>query len=88
MSPSNWRNENDYRYLHRADRAGFAWEFLRRNANYRAAAAARPAPVSERRGTIELLTFARPALKWGLLFRRRPRPARWRRAALLEQARS
>jgi len=87
MSPSNWRNGDHYRYLKGVDRAGFAWEFLRRNADYCALAAARPAPASERRGAIELLTFARPALKWGLLFRRRPRPARWRRAAFLEQTR-
>lgn len=70
MSQSCWRNEADYHYLDGADRSGIAWEFLRRNADYRAAASAQPAPAAERRGTIELLTAARSALRWGLLFRR------------------
>jgi hypothetical protein len=74
MSQSCWRDEDDYRYLEDADRAGFAWEFLRRNADYRAAASEQSAPASERRGAIELLTAARSALKWGLLFRGKSEP--------------
>ena len=69
MSQSCWRDEDDYQYLDGADRAGIAWEFLRRNADYRTAAMARPMPASERRGTVELLSGARSALGWGLLFR-------------------
>lgn len=74
MSQACWRNEDDYRYLDGADRAGIAWEFLRRNADYRAAASEQPAPPSERRGTVELLSGAPSALKWGLLFRRKAEP--------------
>lgn len=74
MSQSCWRDEDDYRYLQDADRAGIAWELLRRNAGYRAASSAQPVPASERRGAIELLKVARPALKWGLLFRGKPEP--------------
>ncbi len=74
MSQSCWRDEDDYRYLDGADRAGIAWEFLRRNAAYRAAAMAGPMPASEHRGTVELLSGARSALKWGLLFRGKPEP--------------
>jgi hypothetical protein len=69
MSRSCWRNEEDYLYLSDADRAGIAWEFLRRNADYRALASAQSAPLPERRGTIELLAVEHSALKWGLLFR-------------------
>lgn len=32
----DWRNAQSYRPLRRCDRAGWAWEFLRRNADYRA----------------------------------------------------
>jgi hypothetical protein len=74
MLQSCWREEDDYRYLDGADRAGIAWEFLRRNADYRAAAIERPMPASERRGAVELLSGAPSALKWGLLFRRITKP--------------
>lgn len=74
MSQSCWRDEGDYRYLDATDRAGIAWEFLRRNADYRATAIAAPMPASECRGTVELLSGARSALGWGLLFRGKPEP--------------
>jgi len=74
MSEAYWRNREDYLYLDGADRSGIAWEFLRRNADYHEAASARPAPPSERRGTIELLAGVPSALRWGLLFRGKPNP--------------
>jgi len=70
MSEACWRNDEDYLYLDGADRAGIAWEFLRRNADYHAAASARPARAFERSGAIELLSGVPSALRWGLLFRR------------------
>ena len=74
MSQTCWRDDENYLYLDGADRAGIAWEFLRRNADYHALASGRSAPASERRGTVELLSSAPSALKWGLLFRGKPEP--------------
>jgi len=31
----DWRSPGDYEHLKQLDRAGFAWEFLRRNPAYR-----------------------------------------------------
>lgn len=35
--PQDWRSEQTERELNRLDRRGFAWEFLRRNPDYRRA---------------------------------------------------
>ena len=72
MTQQKWRDERDYHYLREAVRAGFAWEFVRRNADYRRMAAAAPRPAEESVGKIALLTGGATALRWGLLFRRRP----------------
>lgn len=61
--------------VHRIDRAGWAWEWLRRNSAYRreASSAARPQRTILRRNPdIELLILPdRPAADhWGLLFLR------------------
>lgn len=58
-----------YRYLVRLTPSGWAWEFLRRNPAYRAAMA-HAAPTDDLRDAPE-------AARWGLYFRRTPRPA-WR----------
>jgi len=50
-----------YRYLLRLSRSGWAWEFLRRNAAYRAATTAAAALPPDRQAA-----FAAP---WGLHFR-------------------
>ena len=71
MVQSRWQVEEDYRYLEGADRAGIAWEFLRRNAGYREIAVKAERPVASRCGTINLLDGGATALRWGLLFRRR-----------------
>ncbi len=83
-----WQNEDDYRYLESADRAGIAWELLRRSADYQAAALGRSAPASIRCGTIELLSETRSALQWGLLFRGDARPPGRRGPAILEPPRA
>ncbi len=31
----NWKNDTDYNYTKRLDGPGWAWEFLRRNPDYR-----------------------------------------------------
>ena len=59
---------------HRIDRAGWAWEWLRRNPAYRRDAASVPRPrrtILRRDPDIELLTLPdRPVVAdhWGLLF--------------------
>ncbi len=36
MSEFDWRAPKAYANMHRADRPGFAWEYVRRSSNYRA----------------------------------------------------
>jgi hypothetical protein len=71
MVQSRWQVEEDYRYLEGADRAGIAWEFLRRNAGYQDAMRRSVSPAIIRCGTFDLLDGGATALRWGLLFRRR-----------------
>jgi hypothetical protein len=87
MGLTCWYKDEDYHYLAGADRAGIAWEFLRRNPDYRAVAHRGPRPATTISDGIELIEGGASALRWGLLFRRRPRPARWRCATLLGTSR-
>jgi hypothetical protein len=67
--PGSWHDAAAYRWCHALDRAGFAWEFLRRNAAYRSLARA---AALERRsaGAILLGATSARATAWGLAFRR------------------
>lgn len=61
---SDWRTPRDYEYLEQLDRAELAWEFLRRNQEYR-------------KDFVRILdSTAREATaiaeRWGLSFRLRP----------------
>ena len=67
-----WRDPTAYAYTHGLDDAGWAWEFLRRNPAFRAAArAAAGQPAGS--GTAAMPT---PLAAWGLLFRAGPGHAR------------
>lgn len=63
---ADWRSETAVETLDRLDRAGFAWEFLRRNPRYR----------KEYSQISKAVTIAAPAVeavaqRWGLSFRLR-----------------
>lgn len=60
MSKEDWRSKAAYQYAEALELSGLAWEFLRRNPDYRAAFEA-GAPQAER-GTSD------PARRWGLRF--------------------
>ena len=60
----DWRSPSDYDYLKQLDRAELAWEFLRRNPDYRKDFA-RLVETTIR----EAITIAE---RWGLCFRLRP----------------
>jgi hypothetical protein len=60
----DWRSPSNYHYLEKLDRAGWAWEFLRRNQEYR-------------KDFVRILDSTAPeataiAERWGLSFRLRP----------------
>jgi hypothetical protein len=60
----DWRSPSNYDYLEQLDRAGMAWEFLRRNREYR-------------KDFVRILDAtvreaAAIAQRWGLSFRLRP----------------
>jgi len=75
----DWRNPNDYVGLRHVSREALAWEFLRRNLDYRNAAAQAKPPrhrrLSEKRPVFDIQVSAehREAGRWGLLYFRRPR---------------
>lgn len=63
-SRPDWRILSDYDYLNQLDRAGLAWEFLRRNPEYR-------------KDFAKIIDVTSPdamviAERWGLCFRLRP----------------
>lgn len=68
MSKEDWRLRAAYEYAAGMDRAGLAWEFLRRNPDYRTAYEAAPAQADD--GTDG------PARRWGLRFPGGSKPAR------------
>ncbi|WP_184064407.1 transcriptional regulator domain-containing protein [Sphingosinicella soli] len=72
--PPDWRLQTTERALNRLERQGFAWEFLRRNPDYRSDYdRLRSAPASRPGAS---LPHRSAALQWGLRFPARPRLAR------------
>ncbi|APR51158.1 hypothetical protein CA223_19030 [Sphingomonas koreensis] len=65
---SNWRGAESYRYVRDLDRAGFAWELLRRNPDYCSVARDTPLvrPVG---GYLRIDAAPRHGPRWGLSFR-------------------
>ena len=78
MPNTDWRTPATYAHARNISTAGFAWEFLRRDPDYRRDF--RRAKASQR-GTVE----AQAALtdRWGLRFRGGPGPACRRSTAVL-----
>ena len=68
MSTEDWRSPAAYQYAANMEPASLAWEFLRRNPDYRNAYKA--APVQADGGTDG------PARRWGLRFPCRSKSAR------------
>lgn len=63
----DWRDNAAYRALHGIDRAGLAWEWLRRDPDY--AAYSHQASAGAPNGSMLVQTEAN-ALQWGLYFPR------------------
>lgn len=72
---SDWRDETAYEKLKPLDRSGFAWEYLRRNPQYREDRRKRTTVARLSEGVIATDGTSLPLLSWGLRFRGRPRPA-------------
>ncbi len=68
MSTEDWRSPAAYQYAATMEPANLAWEFLRRNADYRNAYQAAPAQADD--GTDG------PARRWGLRFPGGSKPPR------------
>lgn len=71
----NWRHEASYTYTHALPRRGWAWEFLRRNRDFRRAWNEVLMSVAAERRTdrLTVLTVRRvphALTPWGLFFRR------------------
>lgn len=72
-SRANWRDPANYKSLLKLDRAGWAWEWLRRNPDYIALTTQLPMP--ERRPVwpgagLKIMEPSDAATRWGLQFRR------------------
>lgn len=70
----DWRDPEQYRHLLDLDRAGWAWEWLRRNPDYAGSVPELPATEPQRKGAAEFAVLP-PAntaewAQWGLTFRR------------------
>ncbi|MGJ0454305.1 MAG: transcriptional regulator domain-containing protein [Methylocystis sp.] len=70
MSVADWRSPSAYDYLSNSNWPGFAWEYLRRNQQYRADHA-----TPRFQAALET-AFAGPERRWGLRFRGRSNAAR------------
>ncbi|NGX98630.1 MAG: hypothetical protein G4V63_26505 [Candidatus Afipia apatlaquensis] len=68
--PPDWRSEQTERALNRLERQGFAWEFLRRNPDYRTDYNRLRIPMTSRSSTLQ----GSVAPQWGLRFPDRSRP--------------
>jgi hypothetical protein len=66
----DWRSSSTAEALNQLDRAGFAWEFLRRNPDYRRDYSNLP-PEAEETNPASIAT----GVRWGLCFCMRPRVA-------------
>jgi hypothetical protein len=73
-----WREASGYDDLRSSDRRGFAWEWVRRDCDYRAAFANNTDPDLDFIGGIPVVRarLSDDASRWGLLFRRTARPPR------------
>ncbi|WP_246233334.1 transcriptional regulator domain-containing protein [Aurantimonas aggregata] len=71
-APPDWRSEETERQLNKLERQGFAWEFLRRNPDYRREYEHLRAGQPDRPGASVPHTSVPP--QWGLRFRARSRP--------------
>lgn len=72
VTQPDWRNENAYAYTARLTRRGWAWEFLRRNPEFRhqLAIAIQQATCSEARAALQVIRSTVDLSRWGVLFRR------------------
>ena len=70
MQSIDWRTPAAYKHVKDLPAAGFAWEYLRRNEDYRKDV--ERLTRTERAAVEELDAFA---ARWGLRFRTRPRRA-------------
>ncbi len=69
----DWRDAAAYQALIGIDRAGLAWEWLRRDPAYRQAAGGRQTTIEvDRAGAFPILAQDAVAAAWGLHFRERP----------------
>jgi hypothetical protein len=88
-SVPDWRDPEQYRHLLDLDRAGWAWEWLRRNPDYIGTVPELPATELERKGAAELAVIpaanAEESPHWGLTFRRDAHTRRRPRALCLAQ---
>ncbi|MDZ5696742.1 transcriptional regulator domain-containing protein [Chelativorans sp. M5D2P16] len=68
----DWRNEKAYAYTARLTRREWAWEFLRRNPEFRRqlAIAVRQATCSKGRAALQAIRSTVDLSRWGILFRR------------------
>jgi hypothetical protein len=67
----DWQDPAAYHWCHDLDRAGFAWEFLRRHSGYHGTATVGPASLPPVTSYVEILPAASlVAQPWGLSFRR------------------
>lgn len=80
---SEWRKPDPYRYVRDLDRAGFAWELLRRNSRYRSEAADASRVGVPVAGYLRIEAPPGHGPSWGLSFRPSGRPARLDRSAVL-----
>jgi hypothetical protein len=76
-----WRHESAYDYIDNLDPAALAWEFLRRNRDYR-----REYARATRRGGSDAAAAAELTQRWGLRFRAESRDAGTARHEPLESA--
>lgn len=78
MIEIDWRSPAAYRYVKTIPAAGFAWEYLRRHADYRQDVQRLAEP--ERRTPDRLDRFTE---RWGLRFSTRPKKTARRRSDIL-----
>lgn len=70
---ANWRDPSNYEALLNLDRAGWAWEWLRRNPDYIALTTQLPLPgrrPAQPGSGLKIIKATDAATGWGLQFRR------------------
>lgn len=83
MPTSDWRTPAAYDHVQNISAAGFAWEFIRRDPDYRRDFREM---ITSPHGATEVRTAF--ANRWGLRFRGRSRPACRRRSGFLDARRA